>query len=87
MVESIRFDPPVEPLEYSVPHAKLVHLSRHFAPVRTIHRTASKKKTGVAPGSENFPRQYGSMIAHCALLKTLRVKAAVLCLNLEAEVR
>jgi hypothetical protein len=28
-----------------------------------------------------LPKQYGSMIAHCALVNTLRVKVALLCLQ------
>jgi hypothetical protein len=43
--------------------------------VRTIHRTASKKRRlppPLRPGSVGFPRQCGSIFAHCASVSTNR---------------
>src|SRR5271154_3564333 len=49
--------------------------SRHGLPVRAIHNTASTNRrlsSPLRPGSDFFPRQYGSIFAHWASESTYR---------------
>src|SRR5208337_3679010 len=54
--------------------------SRHGAPVRAIHKTASTNKRGsppVWPGCPSCPRQSGCINDHCKSFKILRAKACL----------
>ena len=62
--------------------------SRHGAPVRATHNTPSTNKrlsSPLRPGSPILPGNSGAIRSHCALLKTVRIKADLHFSALESE--
>jgi len=59
-------------------HPKIPGKSRQGAPVRTIHKTASRKRrlsAAVRPGSPGFPGKFGAIRSYCSSLNSIRSKA------------
>ena len=73
--ENIGLYPVSEALEDAIPGAELAGRSRQGLPVRAIQSTASTKRRlspPLRPGSDSFPRQCGSILAHWASVSTYR---------------
>jgi len=74
---------------HTEPHLpKPLGRSRHGAPVRTSHSTASRNKRlsrPVRPGSPVLPGRRGAMRVHCASLNSFRSKADLHCFSLESN--
>ncbi len=62
--------------------------SRHGAPVRAIHNTASRKRRlslAVVPGSVALPGSKEAIRFHCLWVKTMRIKAELPFFSLESK--
>ena len=59
-------------------HPKIPGKSPQGAPVRTIHKTASRKRrlsAAVRPRSPGFPGKFGAIRSYCSSLNSIRSKA------------
>jgi hypothetical protein len=80
--------PPAEALPHGTPLAKRLGKSRHGAPERTVHNTASMKSRLSAPdrpGSPSLPGNSGAIRSHWASFSSRRIKAGLRFSSLESD--